>query len=150
MSLYEGGYRVPFIAWSPGRIQASTTVDTPFACYDTFASLSEWAGLPIPKTDGTSYAPELTGKASRKRDYLYFEYPEASAMQCVHFGNIKVIRPDLKKKPELIEVYNLKDDPNEKRDLASQMPEVVERAKKVFAKEHVPNPLFPLGLVDKK
>ncbi len=150
MSLYEGGIRAPFIAWCPGVVPAGKTVDAPHVAYDTLASLSELCGTKALKTDGVSYAPALLGKAPKKRDFIYVEYPEASAMQAVWFGNLKVIRPDLKKNPEKIEVYDLDKDPTENTNIAAQRPDLIERAKRVSTKEHIPNKDFPLGLVDKK
>ena len=150
MSLYEGGIREPFVAWCPGVVPAGKTINEPFVAYDTLASLSELCGTKAPKTDGVSYASALLGKQPNKRDFIYVEYPEASAMQAVWFGNLKVIRPDLKKNPEKIEVYDLANDVAEKNDLAKIRPDLIERAKKVWSKEHVPNKDFPLGPVDKK
>lgn len=150
MSLYEGGFRVPFIAWNPSRFGSGKTVETPYTTYDTMASLSELAGLKRPRTDGISYVAALTGQPEKMREHIYFEYPESSAMQAVIFGNMKVIRPNLKKDPDLFEIYDLATDPSESKNLVSTRPEWVARAKKVFEKEHRPNRDFPLGLVDKQ
>ena len=149
MSLYEGGFREPFIAWYPKAIRAGSSCATLFAGYDTMASLAELCGAKTPKTDGTSYAKELTGGQSAKREYLYFEYPEASSQRAIVFGRMKVIQPDLKKKPGLIEIYDLEADPSESHDLSGSLPELTARAKAIFKKEHVPNKTFPLPGVDK-
>jgi arylsulfatase A-like enzyme len=150
MSLYEGGIREPFIAWCPSLVPAGKTVSEPFVAYDTLASLSELCGTKAPRNDGISYASALLGKEPKKREYVYVEYPEASAMQAVWIGSFKMIRPDLKKNPEKIEVYDLDSDPSEKTDLAAKRPDLIQRAKQIWAEEHVPSKDFPLGVIDKK
>lgn len=148
MNLYEGGVRVPFVARWPGNIAPGTTNDHPNVCYDALATLSEVAGAKAPRTNGLSYLPALLGRPVKSRPFLYFEYPEASSQDMVMFGNLKVIRPNLKQRPELFEVYDLAADPGETRDLAAARPDLVARAKAVLRKEHVPNALFPLPGVD--
>ncbi|MBI1331779.1 MAG: sulfatase-like hydrolase/transferase [Armatimonadetes bacterium] len=148
MSLYEGGYREPFIAWYPSMIRPGTQCDVPFAGYDSLVSIADFCGAKAPRTDGVSYVPEFTGQAAKKREYLYFEYPEANSMRAVVFGRMKAIQPNLIKKPDLIEVYDLVADPSETYDLAASRPDIVKRAKEVFAKEHIPNKDFPLPGVD--
>ncbi len=150
MSLYEGGIREPFIAWCPGVVPAGKTIDAPFVAYDTFDSLSELCGAKPQRTDGVSYASALLGQEPKKRDFIYVEYPEASAMQAVWIGNFKVIRPDLKKNPNKIEVYDLQSDPAEKTDLSSSRSDLIDRAKRIWKREHIPNPDFPLGMVDRE
>ncbi|MBX3117923.1 MAG: arylsulfatase [Fimbriimonadaceae bacterium] len=148
MSLYEGGIRVPFVASWPGKIQPGTTSDHVSVCYDALATLCDVTGVRAPKNDGLSYAKALVGKSSAKRDYVYFEYPEAASMQAVIFGDLKAIKPNLKGNPDLIEVYDLSVDPGEKRNIASARPDVVRRALEVLKKEHVQNRDFPLPGVD--
>lgn len=148
MSLYEGGFREPFIAWSPGLIPAGSQVDVPFTGYDTLATVAELAGAKAPKNDGLSYLGAMRGKPTRPREYLYFEYPESTAWQAVIFGDMKVVRPNLKQNPESVAVYNLKNDPSETRNLASVSGEWIKKAKVVWEKEHVPNKDFPLGRID--
>lgn len=150
MSLYEGGIRVPFVARWPGKIEPGTKSNRVAVCYDAMATLCEAAGIKTPKTDGLSYLPALTGGKQSERPYVYFEYPEATAMQAVIFGNFKAIRPNLKKDVNLIEVYDLDADPGERNDLAKSRPDLVAKALQIMRKEHRPNPDFPLGLLDAK
>ncbi len=148
MSLYEGGVRVPFLASWPKRIKKGSISKEPIVCFDSFATLAEATGSAAPKTDGRSYLPLLLGKAASVRETIYFEYPEASAMQSVLIGNFKVIRPDLKKNPEKVEVYDLESDPGEKSDLAAQRPDLVRAGTEKMKKFHRPNKTFPLGKID--
>ncbi len=148
MDLYEGGIRMPYVARWPGHIKPRTTSSHINVCYDALATLCDVAGVRPPRTDGLSYLPSLIGGKQPERDYVYFEYPEASSMQAVIFGNFKVIRPNLTKQPSKIEVYDLAIDPAESRDLSAARPDVVKRAQAIFEKEHHPNKIFPLPGID--
>ncbi|MER6677357.1 sulfatase/phosphatase domain-containing protein [Streptomyces sp. NPDC000983] len=69
-NLYEGGIRVPLIAWSPGRVRPGTT-DRPTQLTDLLPTLADLAGASAP-TD-LSLAPLLRGTGPDARhDDLYF------------------------------------------------------------------------------
>ena len=150
MNLYEGGIRMPFVAAWPGHIKPGSTSGHVNVCYDAFATLCEAAGVRAIKSDGLSYLPALLGRHQPDRDYVYFEYPESSSMQAVIFENVKVIRPNLSKNPDKFEVYDLATDPKESNDLSSTRQDLVDKARRVFVKEHVRNNTFPLPGVDSK
>ncbi|MBW2315546.1 MAG: sulfatase-like hydrolase/transferase [Deltaproteobacteria bacterium] len=73
---YEGGFRVPFIAWWPGRIAAGTVSDTPAMNIDLFPSFVGLAGLSLPSDrviDGVDLWPVLAGeRAELDERALYF------------------------------------------------------------------------------
>lgn len=148
MSLWEGGIRVPYLAWQPGRIPAGKTSGRTITAYDAPATFAEAAGVRMPKADGVSYLPTLTGKAQTPRSFAYFEYPESTAMQAVMWGPYKAIRPDLKSNPDRLHVYDLESDPSERNDLAPARPDLVRQAMRLFQREHRPNRDFPLGKID--
>ena len=56
-------------------------------------------------------------------------------MQAVRQKNIKGIRPN---KDALIEVYDLKNDPNEQNDIAATRPDLASRIASLFETEHSP------------
>lgn len=149
MSLYEGGIRVPFVARWPGVVAPGRTVDVPIVSFDSYATLAEVAGLRPGRTDGRSYRPALLGQQMPEREELYFEYPEANSQQAVIFeGRWKVIRPNLKSKPNLIEVYDLRRDIGEQNDLSSTRPDLVKRGLEAMKRSHRRNTDFPLPGVD--
>ena len=66
---YEGGVRVPFIAYWKGRLKPGLLFN-PISNVDVLPTLAEWARAPLPdgKTlDGQSIASLLTGQADRQR-----------------------------------------------------------------------------------
>ena len=69
-------------------------------------------------------------------------------MQAAVFGVYKAIRPNLSKEPSRLEVYDLDADPKETTDLASARPDLVRKARSIFAREHRKSPDFPLKGVD--
>lgn|GEM_PF-2150857 len=80
-SQYEGGLRVPLIAWSPGRVSAGSTTDEPVHAVDFYPTFAELAGAPLPAPethplDGESLVGLLTGEQiETNRDAVFFHYP---------------------------------------------------------------------------
>lgn len=149
-SLYEGGIRMPFVARWPGRIPAGSVSDVPAACYDLPATFAGAAGVSFGRSDGVSLLPALAGGTLARRKPLYFESEAGPGMQAVILeGRIKVIRPNLRRDPSRVEVYDVEEDPGETRDLAQVKPEWVLRGLRAMELEHKPNPDFPLPGVDR-
>lgn len=125
--LYEGGIRVPTIARWPGRIKPGTTTDHISAFWDFLPTAAEAAGLEPPQnTDGISFLPALLGKEQRSHDYLYWEFFEGGGKKAVRMGDWKGVQLNLHRTPNSpIQLYNLKDDIGEKKNVAGQHPDVV-------------------------
>jgi len=127
--LYEGGIRVPGIAWWPGRVAAGTESSEPLAFYDFLPTACELAGVNPPEdTDGISFLPMLLGEHDRQshHDYLYWKYGKKEA---VRMGRWKAVRLA----PEgPVELYDLADDVGESRDVAEKHPEVVDRMEAIM------------------
>lgn len=151
-NLYESGIRVPFVARWSGRIPAGKTETRPWASYDLLPTLGEFAGIKqdVPG-DGVSFAPLLTGGRQEKaHEFLYFEYPEGPQQQAVLANGLKLVRPDLKSRPDKVELYDLAADPAEKTDLASTRMQDVERLLAIAKREHEPSGAFPIESLDPK
>lgn len=127
-SLYEGGTRVPMI-WSwGGRFAPGSVSDSMVGHIDIYPTVLELTGVARPETqklDGESLAPLLTGKAGLKRTafFNYFPYRPNEGGVTVNQGDFKLIRWFGQGVPR--ELYNLKDDLGESRNLAETMPEKV-------------------------
>jgi arylsulfatase A-like enzyme len=128
-ALYEGGIRVPMIARWPGRIKAGSTSNHISAFWDFLPTCCELAGADVPDDiDGVSMVPTLLGRRrkQRKHEYLYWEFHEQGKKQAVRMGSWKGVRLNVAKKPDgPIELYNLKNDIGETRNVAGRHPEVV-------------------------
>jgi arylsulfatase A-like enzyme len=138
--LYEGGIRVPFIAWWPGRIAPKRTSSHASYFGDLFATVADIVGRPAPKgLDSLSMAPTLLGRPGQQaHEYLYWEFYEGGGAQAVRFGTWKAVR-----KPIFIgavALYDLASDPGEQRNVAADNPRVVEQAKRFLERAHRPDP----------
>ena len=133
---YEGGIRVPFIAWWPEQIEAGTTSDEPVMGIDVFPTLAEIARQPLPdgrSIDGVSLAPVLLEGADLDRDDLFWYFPhyrynQVGPYAIVRSGDWKLIRY-FDGEPYGVgeaELFNLADDLGEENDLAAQRPEKVQ------------------------
>jgi arylsulfatase A-like enzyme len=158
-SLYEGGFREPFIVRWRGRVAAGTTCDRVVGFEDILPTLVELAGAKdtTPKVDGISFAPTLLGKTQKPRPFLYREFPAYGGQQCVRVGDWKVVRQNLMGRPKAkgkkvvpptLELYNLKDDIAETKDVAAQHPDIVAKMEKIMREQHTSSPVFPFPALD--
>src|SRR6201991_2718093 len=59
--LYEGGIRVPMVAYWPGKIAPNTVADLPAASWDWLPTLCDASAIRTPPgLDGISFLPTLT------------------------------------------------------------------------------------------
>jgi arylsulfatase A len=154
-SLYEGGIRVPMIARWPGKIAPGGVSEHVGAFWDVLPTIAEVTGATPPKEiDGISFVPTLLGREpeQKRHDYLYWEFPSYGGQQAVRLGDWKAVRQGMLRKgnkdPLRIELYDLKTDIGEQRDLAAQHPEMVAKARDIMRTAHEPSKLFPLAPID--
>lgn len=122
--LYEGGIRVPFVAWWPGTVVPGMT-DHISAFWDFLPTVAQLLDRKIETvTDGISYLPVMMGKNADQKEHpwLYWEFHEKGLTQAVRMDNWKAIRKGLDGK---IELYNLDADIGETTDLAGTNIEIV-------------------------
>jgi arylsulfatase A len=150
-SLYEGGIRVPLIAYRPGTIKPGSTCSERFYFPDFLPTLCDLTGAPPPDgIDGLSFLPTLTGKGEQKHhEFLYWEFPAYGGQQAVISGNWKAVRQDLAKGIVKTELYDLAADESETTDVAAKRPDVIARLEKLMRNEHVPSADFPLQAIDR-
>jgi arylsulfatase A-like enzyme len=146
-SIYEGGIRVPCIMRWPGKIAAGKTNDGLMATIDLLPTFAALTGAKIPDDrviDGVDQSDFILGKSkSARRTYLY--NPGSASVQstilqgnAIREGDWKLIST-LKVMKFLEdagtgewELYNLKEDIGETKNLAGQYPEKVQRLKKLL------------------
>jgi len=119
--MYEGGIRVPMCAVWPGKIKAGSRSDRVGLTMDLFPSICEAAGVDVDyEIDGRSILPTLLGRSQRPEDrFLFWVRREGGgyggrAYYAVRYGDWKLLQNN----PfEPLQLYNLKDDPQEKQPL---------------------------------
>lgn len=137
--LYEGGIRVPLIIRYPGAVKAGRTLEAPVVSTDLYPTLLELAGLPLrpqQHVDGVSLKPLLNGgKDALDREAIYFHYPHYHHINtmgpsgAVRAGDYKLVEPYETGK---VELYNLRDDIGETKDLAAEKPELAAKLAKML------------------
>jgi arylsulfatase A-like enzyme len=154
-SLYEGGVRVPLIVKWPGKVKAGSTSDYRTGFEDWMPTLLDLinAKTKAPKTiDGISIAPTLLGEAQPPRAFLYREFTGYGGQQAVWLGHWKGVRQNLLRKnnktPLKIQLFNLKTDIAESKDVAEQHPEVVAQIRRQMEAQHTPSKIFPIPAID--
>jgi arylsulfatase A len=154
--LYEGGLRVLTLVRRPGAAATSKVVPTPVISTDWTPTIMEWCGLkPAEGLDGVSLAPLFDGKPMPPRA-LYWHFPHYTNQgsrpgAAVREGDWKLIHHY---EDDKLELFDLKEDPSEERDLAARRPEVAAALKKkldewkaaVKAQHNAPNPNFDAAL----
>jgi arylsulfatase A-like enzyme len=142
--LYEGGIRVPAIACWPGQIKPGTVSPQVWAFWDFLPTAAELAGATAPEnTDGISMVPALLGQPQRQHDYLYWEFHEGPrSKQAIRLGDWKAVRFGGPGKP--IELYDLKTDASEKRNVAGQHRDVIAKAEKILNTARTDHPNWPI------
>ncbi|MCD0448954.1 arylsulfatase [Actinocorallia sp. API 0066] len=148
-NLYEGGIRVPLIAWGPGLVRKGTTgrITSQLDLFPTFADVAR-AGLPR-RLDGVSILGTLKGESNASPpNHLYWyrnEKSQTKRANRVENGSVtrlaEAVRQDDWKliryapgrtRPNdrrswRVELFNLSNDPRESRNVAAKHPLVVQR-----------------------
>lgn len=148
---WEGGTRVPCLMRWPGRIPAGATNGAMLMTIDLFPTIAGWVGAQLPqhKIDGLDVWPLLVGKKGATNPHAgYFFYYHQNQLEAVTSGDgrwklmlpqeyrtlagrpggangkpnryeqVKITRPEL---------YDLKADVAESRNVAAANPEIVQR-----------------------
>ncbi|MCE6987556.1 sulfatase [Dyadobacter sp. CY323] len=135
--LYEGGVRVPLIVKWPGKTKAGSVTDTPVIGIDFYPTLLEAANIQKPlnaEFDGQSFAPLLLGKTTPSRD-IFWHFPgyleafkgDDRNKDAFRTRPTSTIRSGDFKLHEFyedgrIELYNIKSDIGETKDLSKSNP----------------------------
>ncbi|MGI9458137.1 MAG: arylsulfatase [Aeoliella sp.] len=145
-SVYEGGLRVPLVARWKGQIEPGTSSDILSAFWDLMPTLSEAAKATVPEeADGVSLLPTFTGTGKQaEREYLVWEFGGYGGQQAIRKGDWKGVRQNTKKGKSKLELYNLRDDPAESNNVASEHPEVVKQLEHILETDRTESEIFPL------
>lgn len=141
LTVYEGGVRVPSVAWWPGVIEGGRKVDAPVVNVDVMPTLLALAGgkteggKPL---DGVDVSDILLGKVAKapERDLYFFNgqtglETEQIAVTSPDGWKLIVQGPDVRRDggyrtaDHKVELFNVLEDPSEKNDCAADKPELV-------------------------
>ncbi len=155
-SAYEGGVRTPTIYYRPGVTRAGSVSAEPVISADIYPTVLELAGVEgspehNANVDGVSLAPLLRdAAASLGREALYWHYPHyhsggATPHSAIRAGDWRLVEFY---EDDRVELYDLKNDVGEGRDLAAEMPEKADELRRklhvwraaVGAQAPTPNP----------
>jgi len=131
-SVYEGGHKVPAIAWWPGQIEAGSESDEPLISIDvmpTLLSLAD-ASLSDRSLDGLDFSPVILSSNKMPERALYWASlgNGGQRSEAMRQGDWKLVVQHPKAKPgtfenEKVELFDLSSDPSEEADLAKDEPE---------------------------
>ncbi|MES2983333.1 MAG: sulfatase [Verrucomicrobiota bacterium] len=136
-STWEGGVRVPTLAWWPGKIAPGSEVDAVAGTIDLLPTVVTLAGGKVPELpviDGRDISPLLLGKSktSPREAHYYFK---GYGLEAVRQGSWKLaIAPQIETmgrqaKPDALgaepRLYNLDQEIGEQTNVAAAHPEIV-------------------------
>lgn len=116
----EGGVRSPLLIRWPGHIPSGTKIPQISAAIDLLPTLAELAGIPATTAkplDGQSVAPLLLGKAGDWPDRMIFS----------HWASRVSVRTQQYRLDSEGKLYDMPLDPSQRRDVASERPEIASR-----------------------
>jgi arylsulfatase A-like enzyme len=136
--LWEGGHRVPFVVRWPGRVAPGSISHATICHTDLMATMADILRYRLPEDaagDSYSILPLLEGKRTGLYARPYTVHHSSEGLFAIRKGDWKLILtggsggglipypPDsLHGKPVSTQLYNLRRDPGEKRNLAVQRP----------------------------
>jgi len=136
-TIFEGGLHVPLAIKWPGIVQPGSKSETLVTSEDFFPTIMEILGIDYldAEIDGVSLLPLLKQVEDLKRNTLYWHYPHYHHQGympggAIREGDYKLIEwfePSIMGTEGQINLYNLKEDIGETKDLSEEMPEVANR-----------------------
>ena len=138
-SIYEGGFRVPFLVRWPGKVPPGTSSTEIISLTDITATLAGLLGEKLPDNaaeDSYDIMPALRGKKLSKPIREAVVVHNAEGVFGIRQGDWKLIEarntPEMrnnlwKKEGETTQLYNLREDPGETTNVSARYPEITAR-----------------------
>jgi arylsulfatase A-like enzyme len=147
--IFDGGHRVPFLVSWPARVPAGSSYEHPVCLVDFMATAAEMAGVSLPENageDSASLLPALTAatRSPIHEAVVHHSVNGSFAIRqgqwklelCASSGGWSQPKPGSKEAADLpaLQLYDMKTDVGETRNVAEQHPEVVEKLKGLLQK----------------
>ena len=157
--IWEGGHRVPFIVRWPGRVKAQSVTGHLVCLTDLMATLAEITGADLPAgaaEDSFSLAPVLLDRAPATPVREAIVHHSSQGMFSIREGDWKLVlgrgsggfSTPRQLKPQAGEpdgqLYNLREDPQETKNVYPDHPEIVERLTRLLEKYQAEGRSAPL------
>lgn len=128
----DGGVHIPLVFYGEGLIPAGVKSKELVSNYDFLATMADMLQVPLPvKKDGISFLPTLLkGKKIPENRYIVFGSNYGPGILMADGWKLRYYRAK-----GVFELYNLKEDPQERRNLLNQYPEKVKAMKDLLLKE---------------
>ena len=132
---WDGGQRVPCIAWWPGKIPAGTQTAELTAAFDVYPTFAALAGAVSPHMDGRDLSPLLFSEVGATSPHEVFYFYQMDQLQAVRSGRWKLhLALNDKQRnwgksegPVPAQLFDLAAEISEETDVSSEHPEVVAR-----------------------
>ena len=127
-TMWEGGLRVPFLAWWPGRLPAGVVTDEFLTSLEIFPTLAGLAGARLPagvELDGFDALPVLRGERKSPRTEMFWERRSDRAARVGQWKWVSTQKGG--------GLFDLSRDLGEKEDVSAKHPEVAQRLANAFA-----------------
>ena len=130
--MYEGGLLVPACAEWPGVIDPNTVTSVRCSTCDYFPTIANIIGYTLSiknerPIDGIDLMPVIRGEVTERSKDLFFGFRrlhDGTDGKAIISGDYKLLKEA--NAEGRIRLYNLRSDPFEKKDIAPQMPELLE------------------------
>jgi arylsulfatase A-like enzyme len=126
-SAYEGGVRAVCSLWMPGTIPPAQRLDALAGAVDLQPTLCDLCGIEVPDGDGSSLMPLIRRQVARRPDYHLIthlgRWPAGAAIDDYQYRGCAIRNQRF----SLVggrELYDLEEDPSQRRDLAAEHPAV--------------------------
>ena len=137
-STWEGGMRVPGIAWWPGKIKAGSVQHELASTLDLFPTIASITSASLPSDrdyDGADLSPLLfgTGSVKRKEAFLYYRGTQLSAARLgpwkAHFITQPAYGPEKPEPHEPAWLFNVVEDPSERFEVGAAHADLIAQIK---------------------
>lgn len=130
-TLWEGGHRVPAVAYWPGRIEAGTVSDETIIGMDMLPTMAAMAGAEVPKgaqPDGVDVSGVLLEGEKLKERTLFWQH---GGQKAVRQGKWKLVT-----QKDKVHLFDLSSDIAEKNNLATAEKEITAKLVELLDKWH--------------